>query len=632
MSINSIKQSDRFYRHLAKLCLLIAIPLLLTTTLSSGVFAVPAQQDDASIYDDEFNGSQLNDRWTWLNEDPDSWTVNRLRGKLFIDATTGDMTQSCNNAQNVLLQDVPNGGFVITTKLEVELTEDFHQAGLVLMNSTSDGPDQDNYIKLDVGYSSFDDGTIAEFVWEEEGLLPDDGWWILKIEESEPAYLQLSYVDGIVTGAYSTDGESWETVGSEPFELDEDAVMGLYAVAGVFAYGDESTCAPEISDTRAGFDWFRVVADDVDADEETGNDAVDENVEEDVENDAEDDVEGDIEESNDSADQDESGSEGTYITRTLDDISYADSCTFDDRYLVDTVQIGGILYVGAYDVWADCDSGASQGVLMITPDNETVLYILLSAEMRDSDDVAAFEDALSEQLGQSVSFSEEATDDVAASPPTPEDTPTPEATSTPAPTSTPAATATAVPTATPEPTATRPQSVAVVLVATLNLRGGPGTNYNVVGSVPQNNTLTVTGQVEECGWLQVTAPSGETAWVSGGAQFVRLEGTCASIPVAQAPEPPAQPAGGSTGGSPNASQSCFLFINELGPEITITFTNRDDNTNNRTTKLPPDGQVTECYSPGRYTYTLDAPPPWGSTNGEVDLAPGDYFRFPISAR
>jgi serine protease Do len=36
-----------------------------------------------------------------------------------------------------------------------------------------------------------------------------------------------------------------------------------------------------------------------------------------------------------------------------------------------------------------------------------------------------------------------------------------------------------------------------------------------------------------------------------------------------------------------------------------------------------------CLDPGTYTYTLDAPPPWGSTNGELVVNAGDRFLFPI---
>jgi len=44
------------------------------------------------------------------------------------------------------------------------------------------------------------------------------------------------------------------------------------------------------------------------------------------------------------------------------------------------------------------------------------------------------------------------------------------------------------------------------------------------------------------------------------------------------------------------------------------------------------GENLYCLDPGRYTYTLDAPPPWGSTNGEMVVNAGDRYLFPIRGR
>ncbi len=91
-------------------------------------------------------------------------------------------------------------------------------------------------------------------------------------------------------------------------------------------------------------------------------------------------------------------------------------------------------------------------------------------------------------------------------------------------------------------------------------------------------------------------------------------------------------ASGSAAGSAavvNASLGCYLFQNQLGAEITITFTAQGRDWNN-TFPLAVDAEREECFEPGAYTYTLDAPPPWGSTNGEMGVAAGDNFYFPIS--
>jgi hypothetical protein len=88
-------------------------------------------------------------------------------------------------------------------------------------------------------------------------------------------------------------------------------------------------------------------------------------------------------------------------------------------------------------------------------------------------------------------------------------------------------------------------------------------------------------------------------------------------PTATKPPPP-----------PQANKGCYLIVNELGADITITFTAQDWQWN-ETIDLPTGAQKEYCLDPGRYTYTLDAPPPWGSTNGELTVNAGDRFRWPI---
>jgi hypothetical protein len=71
----------------------------------------------------------------------------------------------------------------------------------------------------------------------------------------------------------------------------------------------------------------------------------------------------------------------------------------------------------------------------------------------------------------------------------------------------------------------------------VNLRGGPGTNYNTVGSLIGQDYLTATGQYN--GWYYGTY-RGQTAWVA--ASVTTAQGaSCATLPVVEPPPPPAQP-------------------------------------------------------------------------------------------
>jgi len=63
--------------------------------------------------------------------------------------------------------------------------------------------------------------------------------------------------------------------------------------------------------------------------------------------------------------------------------------------------------------------------------------------------------------------------------------------------------------------------------------------------------------------------------------------------------------------------------------LNITFTRPRDGWNT-TFKVAEDAAVEKCFDPGDYTYTLDAPPPWGSSNGELTISAGDNYSFPIN--
>ncbi|MCB0092606.1 MAG: hypothetical protein KDE54_32185, partial [Caldilineaceae bacterium] len=77
-----------------------------------------------------------------------------------------------------------------------------------------------------------------------------------------------------------------------------------------------------------------------------------------------------------------------------------------------------------------------------------------------------------------------------------------------------------------------------------------------------------------------------------------------------------------------ADQGCYLFQNQLGPEITITLTRRGGDWTD-TFKLQPNEERPYCLSVGFYDYTLDAPPPYGALNDTIEVKAGDRFYFPI---
>ena len=79
---------------------------------------------------------------------------------------------------------------------------------------------------------------------------------------------------------------------------------------------------------------------------------------------------------------------------------------------------------------------------------------------------------------------------------------------------------------------------ATVNSAGLNMRAGPGRDYDSIGAYERGTTVQVLAQDGTGEWLKVTAPDGKTGWMS--ARFLAVEGGLAGVPV-EVPALPAAP-------------------------------------------------------------------------------------------
>lgn len=209
-------------------------------------------------------------------------------------------------------------------------------------------------------------------------------------------------------------------------------------------------------------------------------------------------------------------------------------------------------------------------------------------------------------------------------------TPTVVPTNTTPPTVTPTITTQA--TATPKPTATTAPEPAAEPVANrnANLRAGPGTTYQIVGTVQQGQVLSLVGRNQANDWYQLEDQSWIALFLVDNApppatlKIVSAPPSPTPLP-ASAPSPMAE----TTTDDPfPADKGCMLLQNQLGPELTFTFTSADGSFN-EDIRVGNDADVPYCLSPGKYSVTVDAPPPWADINEEFTIAAGDRFFFPI---
>jgi len=172
----------------------------------------------------------------------------------------------------------------------------------------------------------------------------------------------------------------------------------------------------------------------------------------------------------------------------------------------------------------------------------------------------------------------------------------------------------------PTPTAS-PAPLATVRNSSLNLRNNPGMGAGIIGHVNQGDELKVVGQVANCAWLQVQTSQQQQGWVAGAPQFVTLNAACNTIPVKNIHIISINNVG--------RGQGCLRFENNLNAELTITFTSGDGKWND-TFHVGRKAKAQHCFAPGVYTYTIDAPPPWGGFNGKIDITPGLRLTYPVN--
>lgn len=75
----------------------------------------------------------------------------------------------------------------------------------------------------------------------------------------------------------------------------------------------------------------------------------------------------------------------------------------------------------------------------------------------------------------------------------------------------------------------------LVAPGTVNIRSGPGTNYQVIGSLNANAPVQVIGRNQDASWWQIEITNGSIGWV---ASSVVSASNTDSIPTVEAPPPP----------------------------------------------------------------------------------------------
>ncbi len=209
---------------------------------------------------DQFDGNALDlARWNRSVRLNDSLTV--AGGTLNIPLTNSDLYQTTNTTPNIVLQDLPGGAFVVTTKVTLNAIRGYQQAGLIIYG------DDDNYLKLVYsGRSTATAGNkannIIQFFKEVNATASETNSTALGSTFPDTVWLRLSSTDGnVVTPSYSTDGTTWLSITtSGGTAAPRDLTSITSPKVGLLALG--ATAAGGADNLIARFDYFTLGKDD----------------------------------------------------------------------------------------------------------------------------------------------------------------------------------------------------------------------------------------------------------------------------------------------------------------------------------------------------------------------------------
>jgi PKD repeat protein len=168
-------------------------------------FTISVLKNCTPDLNDEFDGTALDPKWQRLRPDDTALTLGD--GFLDLEIRAGDFIGGTASAKNVLLQDAPDGPFMVTTRLDVrDLGEEGQQAGLVLWNSEN----PNTFAKI----VFINKGSFRQF----EYVATRNNQQDIRVGPNFQTAPREAYVrvrtdgEGFYIAEASVDGESWQQI------------------------------------------------------------------------------------------------------------------------------------------------------------------------------------------------------------------------------------------------------------------------------------------------------------------------------------------------------------------------------------------------------------------------------------
>ena len=221
---------------------------------------------DVNSTSDEFNSEPVGNQWEWVRENKANHRLSAKSGSLTITSEAGDVSESSNNAKNILLQSA-NTDWTIETKLVCSRAPSQPEnAGILAYEN------DDNFVKLmfravikTTRQKGVQPGTL-DFLIEENGIAKSVASFNLRSEivGDNTLILKLEKKGNKYTAYYSVGVEAFKTLGSDEALL-KDIRVGLIACDGVITqsmtstyYFNSDTTKPD-TPFNVSFDYFHII-------------------------------------------------------------------------------------------------------------------------------------------------------------------------------------------------------------------------------------------------------------------------------------------------------------------------------------------------------------------------------------
>jgi Beta xylosidase C-terminal Concanavalin A-like domain len=216
---------------------------------------VPVPGPELPAYSQDFDTATLGSQWSWVNEDAANWSLTSDPGTLTITGQPGQFYETLHSGQDVLLENAPAGNFGVQTRVALDPTQNYQQAGLVLWqnddtwmklvaesNSGNDVTEWGKQTDVASPYTSFSCGSAYP-----ADTCPVYGSGFLEVPGFSPAarsaggparggwaYLRIVKSGDLVTAYTSLNGQAWTpgaTYNLQGFSSSEPLQIGVLATA-----------------------------------------------------------------------------------------------------------------------------------------------------------------------------------------------------------------------------------------------------------------------------------------------------------------------------------------------------------------------------------------------------------------